>query len=129
MTEDGEPHSFQVQSSLLSLPWVFGTTLATIPANIPYLSAAPDLRTQWQQRLGVIEGFKVGIAWQGNPQHPLDHRRSVPLHTFTPLAGISGVRLVSLQKGPGREQFSELADRIEVLDLADELVDFADTQR
>ena len=26
VTEDGEPHSFQVQSSLLSLPWVFGTT-------------------------------------------------------------------------------------------------------
>ena len=127
VTEDGEPPSFQVQSSLLSLPWVFGTTLATIPANIPYLSADPDLRTQWQQRLGVIEGFKVGIAWQGNQQHALDQRRSVPLRTFAPLAGISGVRLVSLQKGPGREQLSELADRMEVLDLADELVDFADT--
>ena len=42
VTEDGEPPSFQVQSSLLSLPWVFSTTLATIPANIPYLSADPD---------------------------------------------------------------------------------------
>ena len=51
----------------------------------------------------------------------------MPLRTFAPLAGISGVRLVSLQKGPGREQLSELADRMEVLDLADELVDFADT--
>jgi hypothetical protein len=49
------------------------------------------------------------------------------LRTFAPLASISGVRLVSLQKGPGREQLSELADRMEVLDLADELVDFADT--
>jgi hypothetical protein len=111
----------------LSLPWVFGTTLATIPANIPYLSADPGLRTQWQRRLGAVEGFKVGIAWQGNQQHPLDQRRSVPLRTFAPLAGIPGVQLVSLQKGPGREQLIELADRMEVLDLADELVDFADT--
>ena len=69
----------------------------------------------------------MGIAWQGNQQHAHDHRRSAPLRTLAPLADLSGVRLVSLQKGSGREQLSELADRMEVLDLADELVDFADT--
>jgi hypothetical protein len=34
---------------------------------------------------------------------------------------------VSLQKGPGREQLSDQADRLAVLDMADQLEDFADT--
>ena len=34
---------------------------------------------------------------------------------------------MSLQKGAGREQLPELADRLHLLDLADELEDFADT--
>ena len=51
----------------------------------------------------------------------------MPLLAFAPLAGVPGVRLVSLQKGPGREQLPDLADRLGVLDLADQLEDFADT--
>ena len=51
----------------------------------------------------------------------------MPLPTFEPLAGVPGVRLLSLQKGPGREQVDELAERVELLDPADDLNDFADT--
>jgi tetratricopeptide (TPR) repeat protein len=119
--------SFDVQAPLLSLPRIFRSTLATIPANIPYLSADPELRTRWQQQLSGIGGFKVGIAWQGNPEHKRDQWRSVPLLAFAPLAGVPGVRLVSLQKGAGREQVPDLADRLGVLDVADRLEDFADT--
>ena len=118
---------FDVHAPLLSLPRIFRTTLATIPANIPYLCADPASRAHWQQQLSGVRGFKVGIAWQGNPGHKRDRRRSVPLLAFAPLAGVPGVRLVSLQKGPGREQLPDLADRLGVLDLADQLEDFADT--
>lgn len=118
---------FDVQAPLLSLPRIFRSTLATIPANIPYLSADPELRAHWQEHLNGVRELKVGIAWQGNPEHQLDRRRSVPLLAFAPLADVPGVRLVSLQKGPGREQLSDLADRLGVLDVADRLVDFADT--
>ena len=118
---------FAVQAPLLSLPRIFRSTLATLPANIPYLCADPDLRAHWQQQLSGVRGFKVGIAWQGNPEHKRDRRRSVPLRAFAPLAGVPGVRLVSLQKGPGREQLPDLADRLDVLDLADRWKDFADT--
>ena len=74
-----------------------------------------------------VQDFKVGIAWQGNAEHKRDRRRSVPLRAFAPLAAVPGVRLVSLQAGPGREQLFDHADRLTVLDLADQLEDFADT--
>ena len=74
-----------------------------------------------------VAGFKVGIAWQGNPDHRRDRQRSAPLQAFEPLAEIPGVRLVSLQKGPGREQLPQLADRLNLLDLTDQVEDFADT--
>ncbi len=118
---------FDLQASLLSLPRILRSTLATIPASIPYLCADPELRAHWQQQLSGVGGFRVGIAWQGNPEHKRDRRRSVPLLAFAPLAGVPGVRLVSLQKGPGREQVADLADRLGLLDLADRLEDFADT--
>jgi hypothetical protein len=48
--------------------------------------------------------FLVGIAWQGNPKFTGDRQRSVPLAQFARLAEVEGVRLISLQKGPGTEQ-------------------------
>jgi Flp pilus assembly protein TadD len=118
---------FDVQAPLLSLPRILRTTLATIPAQVPYLSVDPASSAHWQRQLSGVEGLKVGIAWQGNPEHPRDRRRSVPLLAFAPLAGVPGVRLVSLQKGPGREQLPAMADRLGLLDMADHLQDFADT--
>jgi predicted negative regulator of RcsB-dependent stress response len=118
---------FDVRAPLLSLPLLFRTSLATIPPNIPYLLADPALRAHWQQELSGLREFKVGITWRGNPEHKRDQRRSVPLLAFAPLAAVPGVRLVSLQKGPGREQLPDLADRLGLLDLADRLEDFADT--
>src|SRR5262249_39924272 len=63
---------FDVQAPLLSLPRIFGTTLATVPADVPYLSADPALVQRWRQELAGAPGLKVGVAWQGNPQFPGD---------------------------------------------------------
>ncbi len=125
--EGADPPRFDVQAPLLSLPRIFRTTLATIPAKIPYLSADRESRACWQEPLSGVQDFKVGIAWQGSAEHKRDRQRSVPLLAFAPLADVPGVRLVSLQTGPGREQLSDQADRLAVLDLADQLEDFADT--
>jgi hypothetical protein len=89
---------FDVHASLLNLPMLFGTTLGTIPASTPYLSPDPRLVEQWGRELQSIPGFKVGIAWQGNPQYRVDALRSIPLAEFAPLA-MAGVSLISLQKG------------------------------
>lgn len=113
--------SFDVQVPLLSLPGVFRTTRETIPAEIPYLFAAPQLTAQWRARLGQLAGRKVGIGWQGSPTFVTDRCRSIPLPQFAPLARVSGVALISLQKGPGAEQVQALQGDFSVIDLAPEL--------
>jgi tetratricopeptide (TPR) repeat protein len=106
---------------LMSLPAILHTTLATIPADVPYLLADPALVEHWRRELVGIHGFRVGIAWQGSPRHAWDRHRSVPLSAFAPLAHLPGVRLISLQKGPGAEQLQALAGAFPVIRLGDQV--------
>ena len=108
---------FDVHAPLLSLPGILGTSLATIPASVPYIHADEELIAHWRRELGPSRAFKVGIAWQGNPKFPTDRWRSFRLAQFEPLARLDGVRLFSLQKGPGAEQIGEVADRFAIMDL------------
>jgi hypothetical protein len=89
----------------MSLPSIFGMTEASIPAAVPYLSAEPDAVARWRTRLGE-HGYRVGIAWQGNPARREDRGRSIGLAHFSPLASVPGVRLISLQKHDGVEQLA-----------------------
>lgn len=111
---DEEPNeTFDFQCALLSLPGVFKTTPQNTPQTVPYLAAEPDLVATWQDRLGD-KGFKIGICWQGNPLGSIDVGRSIPLRQFQPIAGIDGVRLISLQKNHGLEQLAELPEGMHV---------------
>jgi len=112
---------YDVQVPLLSLPGIFGTSAATIPATVPYVRAAPALVKTWRTELDALGGFKIGVAWQGNPNHQGDRHRSFPLAWFEVLARMEGVSLVSLQKGPGTEQLRALAGCFPILDLHDRL--------
>jgi Flp pilus assembly protein TadD len=112
---------YDVQAPLMRLPFVFGTTLATVPATVPYLFAEPDLVEAWRQELAPLEGFKIGIAWQGDPRYRTDLARSIPLERFAPLAMLKGVRLFALQKGAGREQLPAFATRFPITDLGERL--------
>jgi tetratricopeptide (TPR) repeat protein len=110
------PNQFDRHISLLSMPLCFSTVTETIPADIPYLHAQPERIHHWKQRIGG-EGFKVGIAWQGNTHSPADAGRSFPLAAFAGLAAIPGVRLISLQKNEGIEQLDSLPAHIQVATL------------
>jgi tetratricopeptide (TPR) repeat protein len=114
----GEPlPAFDVNAPLLSVPGLLHTTLATIPRDVPYLHAPPDRIEHWRNDLATWDGFKVGIAWQGNPTFVSDRRRSIPLVHYVPLAAVPGVRLFSIQVGPGIDQLPALAGRFPVIDL------------
>ncbi|MHB1425852.1 MAG: tetratricopeptide repeat protein, partial [Gemmataceae bacterium] len=116
----GEPSPpFDVQTPLMSLPGLFHTTLETVPADIPYLFADPDLAAHWQRQLSVVSGRRIGITWQGSPRHHWDCHRSVPLSAFEPLAQIDGVQLISLQQGHGVEQLRHWQGRTPVLQPGD----------
>ncbi len=93
---------------LLSAPGTLGTSASTIPAEVPYLWADPKLTDQWRQELSEVEGFKIGIVWQGSRSFVLDRWRSIALSEFAPLANLPGVRLVSLQRGFGSEQVAQV---------------------
>jgi cytochrome c-type biogenesis protein CcmH/NrfG len=112
---------FDVHAPLLSIPGILKTSLETIPANVPYLFPIPSLVEHWKKRLQPLDGFKIGINWQGNPKYPHDRFRSIPLRCFAPLARISGVHLISLRKGKATEQLSEIQDLFPVTDFSDEL--------
>jgi tetratricopeptide (TPR) repeat protein len=112
---------FDFHAPLLSLPAVFQTTLATIPAEVPYLIADPALVEQWQRRLQTIREFKIGISWQGSPGYRWDRQRSFALTHFEPIARLVGVQLFSLQKGLGIEQLAAVSDAFAVTDLGSKL--------
>ena len=104
------PPPFDVQAPLMSLPGIFRTTLETIPANIPYLTADPKRVEHWRRELESFavagSGLNVGIAWQGRVTRKGDPYRSLPLKHFAALAQVPNVRLFSLQVGPGAKQLA-----------------------
>jgi len=126
VTSGAELPPFDVQAPILSLPGLFQTTPATIPAPVPYLSADAASVERWRREVGSGREFQVAIAWQGNPTN-VDRQRAVPLVQFAPLARVAGVRLIGLQKDYGREQLPPLAARLGLLDLGCRVDDFLDT--
>ncbi len=70
---------------LMSLPLAFGTELHGVPAEVPYLTADQGLVTQWADRLPKGDRKRIGLVWSGNPDHPNDRRRSIPLASFARL--------------------------------------------
>jgi len=118
---------FAVYIPAMSLPRIFGTTLATVSAQVPYLAADLELVERWRDDIGQDNGFRIGIAWQGNPAYTKDRQRSFALMQFEPLSHLEGVRLYSLQKDFGAEQIAEASNRFVVTDLSSRFTDFMDT--
>ncbi|MFQ5732906.1 MAG: tetratricopeptide repeat protein [Planctomycetaceae bacterium] len=122
LVPDGAPlPDFDTWSPLLSLPRLFGTGLDTIPADLPYVFADPELVARWRPVVRQSGTLTIGIAWQGNPQHRRDAFRSIPLEAFAGLAEIPGVRLISVQKGAGSEQIAKRRGDWPLIDLGPQL--------
>ena len=112
--DGAEPFDYRV--GFAGLPRAYLADPQTIPAHVPYLRAEPALVARWSKALGQ-DGFKIGIAWQGNPK--LDPARAIPLRCFARLAAPPGVRLISLQRFDGLEQLADLPPAMRVETLAD----------
>lgn len=130
------PRSIDFHCSLVEVAERLTVNTAAIPATIAstgnYLHAAVNLIDQWKQWFPPCEGKKkIGICWQGNPDHQADVFRSIPLTTFAPLVEQGEFQFTSMQFGFGSEQLDVVpfADRIlrlpETVDRATDM--FMDT--
>jgi tetratricopeptide (TPR) repeat protein len=119
--------TFDLHCPLLSLPFVFGTTLATIPAPVPYLRAPAARIEAWRARLPQTGKPRVGIVWSGKSSHNNDHNRSIALSRLAPLMAVPGIEFVSLQREYRDADRVALGNFPALLRLDETLADFADT--
>jgi len=121
-----EVSGFDTYASIFDLPYAFGTTAQTIPAQIPYLPVlTPDERTKLDFQAGKK---KVAVVWGGAPKHKQDAKRSVPLAVFAALFDGPDVQFFSLNRDK-REGDDALLATLPVTDLAPRLETFADAAR
>jgi tetratricopeptide (TPR) repeat protein len=118
---------FDCHCPLLSLPLALRTTLETIPATIPYLSAPTDRVIKWKHLLPDTGKRRIGIAWAGNPSFKRDRTRSIGLTRLSPLLSVAGIELVVLQKDLQAGDLDILRSNSHLTYVGDAIEDFSDT--
>jgi Flp pilus assembly protein TadD len=124
---DAAPPPHDLWCRLLDLPMHLGTTLATIPAALPYLAPSARAAAAWQERLQGIPATRVGLVWKGSAGHKNDANRSLPsLAALAPLWAVPGITFVSLQKGNGEDEAREPPQAQPLIDAGSRCDDFDD---
>jgi len=116
----------ELQVPIMSLPLAMGTTLANLPAAVPYLAAEPEAAARWRERLAGLPRPRVGLCWKGGRKFAADHLRSLSASMLAPLLGVREAGFVALQKELGPEELAA-AGLSGLRRVADELTDFAET--
>src|SRR5579871_1439041 len=118
------PH-FDLHCPLLSLPLAFGTELAAVPAQVPYLNVPAARVAHWRDRLSQGSP-RAGFVWSGSAAHKNDANRSIPLARLERLFAGLPFACFSLQREM-RDSDREVLQRLpDLIDLGPGLSDFAD---
>ena len=121
---DDEP-AYDFRASIMSLPLAFGTDLASIPADTPYLRVPAARVGRMKHHLGAVSGPRVGLAWSGSAASQA--RAAMPVAALEPILRRPGITFHALQKTIHMEDRAWL-DRTGAIVLHDaELRDFGDT--
>lgn len=121
------PAAYDLHVPIESLPGIFETTVDHVPIEEPRPRAPEAILSRWRGVLGRTSARRVGLVWAGNPESGLDVSRSCRLADLAPLAELSGIEWVSLQKGPAETQLQDGGFPAPVAPLGALLADFADT--
>ena len=126
VVKTGDPlPAFAWHCPLMSLPLAFGTTLESVPAEVPYLTVPEEALRDAEALCRPKDCLRVGLVWSGNARYLEDRIRSVPFSSLAPLLDLVSVRFFSLQMGPAAAQLPPAEAR--VTDLQSAIKDFADT--
>jgi len=96
--------AFDFHCPLASLGLAFNTTLANVPAEVPYLAVEKQSVTAWKKKLARRSTRLVGLCWKGDAVYRNDRQRSIGLADLQPLLDVPGLRFVSLQKDLSAEE-------------------------
>lgn len=97
----------------LSLPYLFGTDIETVPWEGPYLTPDPDLAYQYALQMRACTGKKVGLVWSSGIREEglwlsqYGKRKSMHFITLRDLVRVGyekPIQFVSLQVGPERKE-------------------------
>ncbi|MGE4064730.1 MAG: tetratricopeptide repeat protein [Rhodospirillaceae bacterium] len=116
---------FDAHAPLMSLPHIFGTTVETVPAKVPYLS--PPSVVPAGLTLPKTRRRRIGLVWAGSRDNKIDRRRTMPARTFAPLMEETLADFVSLQVGHKAEEIKDLPAGRLVFACDGKVADFADT--
>ena len=110
----------------MSLPLVFRTTLANVPAQVPYIGASPEYLMLWQALLGLRRRKRIGIAWFGRQQQAAAFDAAA--NAGTALLARQDLEFHSLQNGNARQPIGIwLATHRVMVDHSADHKNFADT--
>jgi tetratricopeptide (TPR) repeat protein len=118
---------FDLHCPLASLPLALRTEPASIPADIPYLSAPVERVEKWRPRIEALPRPRIALAWSGNPAHANDRNRTIPLARLEPVWSRAGASFISVQRDVRAADAGVLAGAGRLVHLGDDLSDFADT--
>jgi tetratricopeptide (TPR) repeat protein len=124
----GEPlPDYDVHCPVGSLPRALRTEVATIPAEIPYLTPSAERIAKWRERIESLPSPRIALAWAGSGAHANDRNRSIALSRLTPLLDVEHANLVSIQRELRGEDAKLLARTPRLMHIGDALDDFEDT--
>jgi hypothetical protein len=105
---DDAPYDVDVE--VMELPHVFRTTLATIPADVPYLDVAPA-------RLPTTPSgeLRVGFKWRSGEW---DATRSIAFGEIAPLLDVNGMWAVPLEMNVSSSEVSRFHARPDVASIS-----------
>ena len=107
---------------LMSLPFIFKTTIHSIPNQVPYLhppQIPPNIFTKNNSKK-----FNVGICWKGRVTHKNDSNRSICVKTLFPLFEMPDIQFYNLQLDHGE---SKILKEYKIIDLSNQITDFSST--
>ncbi len=136
LDQDQDAAQVHVHAPLLELPRLLGTTLETIPDQVPYLGAIANdaliqaigdrVQAASAESASPRPLLKVGVVWASHSTSATAQSRSCTLLDLAPLFALKEICWFSLQYRPSAAEQAELA-QLGIENLQTYLGDFADT--